>query len=227
MPTATSSNISHVAQSDHRVLRKYSSEKKHQHELDDEQAVMIVVGEKENLIPDQELDRAKAIMQVRVAEGIQNPELAARTIPFLEKWVKAVPDDLEAALTLGVAFQLLHAQTEAIEVWKNTLKKQPRNELILRRLMFVYLEMNQAASSVEFSQRLVDVIPWDAEYFGYHAQILAELKRFDEAIAAAKRSLKLNPGQPQIHELLARIYEAHNKPEESNFHQQKMEQMLK
>ncbi|WP_417849164.1 multiheme c-type cytochrome [Thalassoglobus sp.] len=225
MPVATSSNISHVAQSDHRVLREYPPERSHQHEADEEQAVMVVVGEKENLIPKDELDRAKAIMQVRISESIKAPELAGRTISFLEKWVEAVPSDIEAALTLGIALQLQQAYTPAIQAWQKALEVQPENELLLRRLMFIHLETGQPAISVDYSQRLVNVVPWDAEYFGFHAQILAELRRFDEAVSAAKRSLELNPGQPQIHQLLAKLYAVQNNSEQSQLHEKQAQQM--
>lgn len=217
MPAVAANDVPHTSQTDHRILKEYAATVA----STNEPPGLHIFGATGGIISDAELDRAQALYLVRMSEDSGSSVFAAEAIPFLEPWVKVVPDDVDAQEALGMAYWLVRETRKASDVWEQALERHPRHEHLLRRMMVLCQETEQPELGVRYGQRLVEVNAWDFEYFGRLAHMLGQLGRFDEAIAAGERALELNPAERRIHAWLAEIYALRGDVERSHEHRRK------
>lgn len=220
MPAIEANDVPHTAQTDHRILKKPAIKKS---TIRRNSRTLYVFGESEGLIPEAEIQRAQAISIVKTAEKSGNSVLANDAIPILENWTKAVPEDLDAGIALGAAYWLVGDPRMASKIWSVMVRRYPRNEDILRRMHVLCHETSQFQLGVDYGRRLIEVCPWNYEYFGRQAHMLGSLGLYDDAIKAAEQALKLNPTEMQLHQWLAEVCEFRNDLEKAKHHRRQLE----
>ncbi|MEW4486982.1 tetratricopeptide repeat protein [Thalassoglobus sp. JC818] len=202
MPSLAANDVPHTSQTDHRILRrpqKTTPSKKTDN-------VYYVFGQEDGVLTEADLERASAISIIRSAEQTGNDVLAGDGIEILEEWLKAAPDDLKAQLSLGVAYWLLEDNRMAARTWEKALESNPDNEYLLRRLFVLYHDSGQLDLALKYGRQLVEINPYDYEYFGRLSHILAQNGEMSESAEAAERALELNPSASQLHQWLAQVY---------------------
>lgn len=215
MPSIPANDVPHTSQTDHRILRSPRAQQIVSREA---KSTVYIFGDEEGKIPQKELERGQAISIIRTAESTGNAVLAADAIPILEQWVAVVPDDVDAQISLGTAYSLLHENRLALETWQAALKQHPEHEYLLRRLMVLCHESELFEEGVEYGQRLTKINRWDYEYFGRLAHMLGRLERFEESVQAALRALELDPSVVRLHQWLAEVYEILDQPKQARHH---------
>lgn len=221
MPKVDASDVPHMSQTDHRLLKKPG-----RHGSDPSQPQKYAVfRDRESSISQAELERGFAIGLVRIAEGMNNAALARETIPRLEKWLKANPDDGAAGEALGLEYYLLKDYLPAFQRWSQSLKLAPDNEDLLRRLFILSNDMNQPEQALQYGQRLIKLDPWDFDVLVKYANQLAQKNQLDEAVKYVERALQINPSVANIHEWLAKAYALKGDQEQSERHHRQYEAM--
>lgn len=203
MPAVAANDVPHTSQTDHRVLKDPAQH----HSTRPQSRRLTIYGENDNLIPPEELDRGRAIQMAKAGAASGNGALSAQAIPILERWLKVVPEDIEAWEALGIAYWESREASQAARALEQALKLDPDREGPLQRLFLVYHESGEYELGVEYGRKLLAVNPWYYEYFGRMAHMLAELGQVREGIAMAERALELNPAAFPIHQWLAGEYE--------------------
>lgn len=199
MPQTAAGGIPHAAQTDHRVQRRPSKVASSQ--LDLERLVFFDGGDQQ--LPEWEQARARGIMLLDL--GSDRPDrvrIAAEAEKLLRTALAHMPNDLETLQSLGTACLRQSRQREALEIWENILERQPDAIGILLKhavLCQAIGEVDRAAQSLE---RLTRLSPWQAEYHGRYAELLAQTGNWDRAIVEAERAVELDPTQIANRELL-------------------------
>jgi hypothetical protein len=223
MPKLAANDVPHTSQTDHRVLRRPitsapSSKKRPE---------LVVFKDGPSTLPQSEIERAKAIAIVRIADGSGNRVAAADAIPLLERWLKVVPNDIPAIESLGLAYFLLQDQLNAARHWERGLELAPKHERLLRRMFVLCHETQQIEEGIQYGRRLVSVNSWDYEYLGRFAHMLGEADRLEEATEFGERALQINPFAYHIHDWLAKIYTVRGDEARSRQHRLQFEAFSK
>jgi tetratricopeptide (TPR) repeat protein len=202
MPRLAANDVPHTSQTDHRVLR-----------IPMETVpsvtgkVVAIFREEAGIIPDAELERARALFLVREAGRANNPAMALDAVAPLEDWLERAPDDLAAIEALGIALEMGREINAAVAVWERGLELDPNHEDILRRLMFVCHDHGQTDLGIEYARRLVALNPWYHDYWGRLAHMLGQQGEFEEGIQAAVRALEILPSNGAIRGWLVEAYQ--------------------
>ncbi|QDU37376.1 Tetratricopeptide repeat protein [Maioricimonas rarisocia] len=219
MAPVAANDVPHTSQTDHRILRRPLEEALQPRAG----GGLLVFGESEGVVPESEAKRGRAIFMVRTAEQADDAAIAVEAIPFLEKWLKSVPDDIEAGEVLGLAYHLVGDYPQAEQVWQRTLELDPDHEELLRRLFVLSHDSGELQSALAYGERLTKVNPWNYEYWGRLAHVLGQLGRLDEGIAAAEKAIAINPAVVNIYQWLAEVCAARGEQEKSERYRQRYE----
>jgi Tfp pilus assembly protein PilF len=222
MPPMKANNVPHTSQTDHRVLRSPQS---HVEAEVGNQSVLSVFGEEESRMSPAELDRARGLLFFIHAERRGNSILAEDSIPLLENWLKAAPDDQSVAQALGAAYWMNRNMEQAYSTWNNALSLNPNNEEILRRLLTVSHDSGRFEEGIRYARRLVALNPWHYDYYGRLAHMHGRLKQFQEGIKAAERAVELNPAATLMHGWLSEAYPLVGERAKAEKHRAKFEKL--
>ena len=217
MPGVAANDVPHTSQTDHRILRDINAKAEDAHER---RGQLKLFEDPAEYIPDDELGRAQGIFLVKTAEQTGRSVLVVDAIPLLTEWLRTVRSDPDAEVALGNAHFLLGDSREAMKVWTKLLSRHPRHEEALRRLMVLCQETEQLDSGIHYANQLVEINPWDYEYFGRLAHMYGSQKQYAKGIESAEKALELNPTAAGIHSWLSKIYEETGNSEKSKYHQE-------
>ncbi len=203
MPHRDSNNISHVTQTDHRILRQANegtgTDQKGQVQLR-------FFDDAHERMPKWEQHRAMgvAIWSWLSKKGQQSPpDLAG----LLESALAVHPADGLTLSTLG-ALAMQHGQTErAVQYLKRAQSVSLAEESAVASLLDLSYQQANWAQSLEYVDRCIEN---DAGHPGYHAiraDVLMNSGRLKEGITAAEKSLELDPTRIPVRAWLANAYE--------------------
>lgn len=223
MPRIKANDVPHTSQTDHRIVRIASAEGPSA-TATLEGTGLTVFGDVSS-VPPEELDRAWGIVLARNAEHSRDRQLAMKAIEKLQPWFAAAPEDGAVAEALGLAYVHNLDTSAAIETWRKALELDPYNEDVLRRLVFLYHDLDMNQEGLEYAQRLVAINPWQHEHLARCAHMLGKLGRFDEAIPLALQALEVNPLAASVHGWLADVYSLKGDRESSRKHRLQFEKL--
>jgi hypothetical protein len=191
MPRLSAHDIAHASQTDHRILRKF--------EGDDEsarEATEVVLFDREHsTLPDWEIERALVLAGVhRLMEaGYASQKEADTAEQTLRDIIDIAPDDYESLSALGTVLDLRQNVAGAREIWQRALQLKPANEHLLEFMVAACQKSGDDQAALEYLDRFMALNPWRARDHMRRATLLSQLGLTSEAIAAAERSLELDP----------------------------------
>ena len=203
MPHRDSNNISHVTQTDHRILRQAvegsGTDQKGQVQLR-------FFDEAHKRMPEWEQNRALgvAIWSYLSKKGQQSPpDLSG----LLESALAVHPSDGLVLSTLG-ALAMQHGRTQRAVQYLTKAQSVPLAEepAVAGLLDLAYQQANWA-QSLEFVDRCIEIDPGHPGYHAIRADALMNSGRLKEGITAAEKSLELDPTRIAVRAWLANAYE--------------------
>lgn len=222
MPRLQAHDVPHTTQTDHRVPRQAAGSQAEGSEPTDGEssggsdlAAWQIFERLESRLPEWEEQRARGLIEGQAAEQQRDRRWAERAAPRLRETVERAPDDVESLDVLAVCELLLERPDEAVRLWGEALKHDPRRQSALQSLLLYWMNRGETTRAAGYAERLVTVNPWVADAQGRYSLLLARLGRMDEAVAAAERARQLNPSAPPATKWLAELYRRTGKTAEA------------
>ena len=203
MPHRDSNNISHVTQTDHRILRKAIdaavSEKKETPQL------RFFDGAHERM-ETWEQNRAMgiAIFSFLSKKGQKSPP---ELLTYLESALVVHPADGLALSALG-ALALQHGRTELAVRYLTRAQDVPlAEEAAVSGLLDIFYRQARWAESLKYVDRCLELDPGHSGYHAIRADALMNSGRLRDGIVAAETSIALDPTRIEVRLWLASAYE--------------------
>jgi tetratricopeptide (TPR) repeat protein len=192
MPRAQVADITHVASTDHRIIRPGKAPPR---SLGSGPLVAIVP--RAAAVDDRELGRDRGIAEVETAEldraGLE------RGLTLLERASSDFPDDWEAMAARGAALLHLHRPREAADVLRKVLAAQPRWETALAHCAEACAAAGTEADAIDAWRKAIELNPWIASYRGGLASLLIRRGAWQELEPQAAAWLRLDPDNAAAH----------------------------
>lgn len=219
MPARESNNISHVTQTDHRVIRTPTASPE---EPNAEPDTLVFFDRMDRRLEPWERDRSLALgawMYLNKSGRSAPANLAQLLLGVTE----VVPDDGTAHNVLA-AMASRNGLTDLARAHYEAAKEIPSaEEAALSGLLDIYYSSADWRNALECSERLIEIDPYDAKVYALRADILISLGRTSEGIESAERALELNPTLIPVREWLAAAYRDAGRPAE----QREQEEILR
>lgn len=203
MPGRETHNMSHVTQTDHRVLKIAGAVQPSQHAGPSESLAFF--NDERSILPEWEQQRALGIgAWIYLMKVDQRPSIgvAQMLIPIAEK----LPRDGMTLLALGSIASL----NEKLDLARNYLQTATTvpdaEEEALISLLDLEYGAGRWAEALAAADRLLEINPWRAKTHALRADALSHLGRLDEGIVAAERAVELNPWLEPLREWLINAY---------------------
>lgn len=203
MPHLDSNNVSHVTQTDHRILRQPLDASPH------DESARIELRFFDNAharMPEWEQNRAMgvAIWSYLTKKGQKSP---ADLTTLLEPALTIHPDDGLVLSTLG-AFAIQHGHTElAVKYLTEAVKVPLAEEAAVAGLLDIYYQNGNWVKSMEYVDRCIEIDPGHPGYHAIRADVLAHSGRMKEGILEAEHSISLDPTIVAVRTWLVNAYD--------------------
>lgn len=214
MPKLQASDVPHTSQTDHRVLKKPGEAQR----TGQPAGQLVLFDRAAERLPELAVSRAQALYTILHTNPRTQRAYAREAIDRLETVLKAAPDDVDSLLALAAAYSTIDKPAKAREHLKRALQLQPKNEMALAALVTLEHKAGNDGAGLKTLNRLLEINPHRAEYYGRKAHMLGRLRKFDSAIVAAKKALELNPEMQNVHAWLVETYRYLGKAGQSERH---------
>jgi hypothetical protein len=190
MPARKSNNISHVTQTDHRVIRTQAPVSATE---SDESADTLVFFNNQNLrLTPLERDRALGLgAWIRLAKTGRTPP--SQLGMFLNKILEQSPQDPLLLIALGTMAQEAGRLPLAQSYMERASTLPSSEEEARQSLMEIYYAQSDWEKALASADRLTEINPRHAKAFALRADILANLGRPADGISSARKAIELNP----------------------------------
>ena len=202
MPAREPSNVVHVTQTDHRVVRK--AEPASPREATDEPRGLVFFDRGDRRLEARERDRALGLgtWKYLSKKGVPRP---AELIPFLARGLDTVPDDGRVLAALGSIAADNQQFDQARAFYEKACRIPEAEEAALSGLLDIEYVAARRDKALAYADRLLEIDPGDARVHALRADLLAQTGRQSEAIDAARRALEYNPTLLPVREWLAGV----------------------
>lgn len=195
MPRAGTSDIAHVAATDHRILRERGEEPQNRRG----QRPKVPLLDFHRGGPDlndvgQGRDLGVALYQMALRGMPLTDADAEFVVGLLDKALDDWPDDLDAWQAKGKILQIVKRPEGAIAAYEAVLERLPQHETALVTLGQIYRDLGRKEEAVEYWRRAVAVNPYVAEYQKNLVLLLAERQAWKELRPYCRAWLELDPG---------------------------------
>jgi Flp pilus assembly protein TadD len=212
LPRRRSSDILHVATTDHRIRRRPDDGDPGPipAEDDGDRRLPLVNFHRESMDAG---DRTAAEREIGVALCRDGPEGAATALPLLEAALRARSDDLTARESMAFALGQLGRGEEAMAAFRTVLAKEPDRESTLTGAAFLASRGGLREEAITYWRGAIAISPWRSEYRAGLAPLLFQDRDWREAASACREALRLNPANLEMRKLLVRCYLRLGQPE--------------
>ncbi|HYN14721.1 MAG TPA: tetratricopeptide repeat protein, partial [Terriglobales bacterium] len=131
------------------------------------------------------------LFQVGQGRRARDTEAVARS---LETIVAEFPRDSESRATLGVLLQRVNQADRSIKLLREGLASDSKDENLLNILGYAYAANGDQAAALQANDQYIALRPNDPNPWDTRGDIFYDFGRDDEAIAAYRKVLELNPG---------------------------------
>lgn len=203
MPPRDPSNIAHVTQTDHRILKRPGQAEDTHSEQAPEQLTFF--GDMRSHLPAWERKRALALGSCMYLAK-QGRQPSSDMIESLADLLKRAPDDGAVLTMLGVQTLNRGQLGRARDYYERARTIPAAEEAALSGLMKIHYFESEWAQALQCANRLLELDPGNARVHALCADALKALGRIDEGIAAAERALKFNPTLIPVRRWLVEAY---------------------
>ena len=145
-------------------------------------------SEKAKALSEKATERERLYIQAATEE---NPE-ARFTI--LKQIAHDYPKEKRTRLELGEYYYSRNLLPEAIREFNEVLELDPEYGIAINSLAYVYAEMGNFETAIEYFRRYASVSPGDANPFDSMGDMYMLMGRLDDAIAKYREALEVKPG---------------------------------
>lgn len=143
-----------------------------------------------------------------LAEGHLQLKEFEKAAAVLERFRRLRPRDLEALLYLEAVYEKLNRLADAIGVLQAIAKLAPKQARPrLKRMARLSMELHRTADALKYARLVVDLSPTDPDARTHLGDVHVQMRNFEAALAAYRRSLELSPGSYRVLFKLARVLE--------------------
>ena len=180
-------------------------------------------------------DRARAVLErlVDVQPGlVQAHYLLGRVAIETERWDDAVvalkraieidPDHDASWSALGFVYETRNQSEEAIELYKNAIKVNPNNPGFVERLSDLLVRLGRLKDAQGELESLTEALPRDPRVWMKLGAIHYEQKNWDEAVAAFRQAVMLEPSNLRTRYFLATALMDSGKDDEARIELEKI-----
>jgi predicted CXXCH cytochrome family protein len=206
MPRLNASDVPHATQTDHRVLRRPGVVP-----ATSRSAYATIDGNLEIFdwewapLSGPEILRIRGIVAAKKADQARNLQMVATARQYLELAWRAAPDDREIASHLATILFLDHNEAAAVDLWYGLLKSPPVNEETLQLLVMACQLLGRNSDALEHLNRLVEINPWQAEFWTRRAELQLSLGSREESLASGLKAIELDPSRVELYLRLAEL----------------------
>jgi cytochrome c-type biogenesis protein CcmH/NrfG len=118
--------------------------------------------------------------------------------------IEARPDDAWGYVSSGQALAAMNRKQEAAQAFTKALQIEPTKEDALEGLAGVLAELNEFSLAEYWQQQVVANNPTTADQHYKLGWILERQRKYRDAITELRIAAQLDPGNPEIHDLLAK-----------------------
>jgi tetratricopeptide (TPR) repeat protein len=207
MTRSKTSDIPHVAMTDHRVPRRGAGDARARPPgpaAGPPPDPSPLVHFHRDLMTADELAEADRDVGIALARG--GPGGAALAMPRLEAALAARPDDVAAWQARGVALGSLGRPEEGLAAFQAALERAPDRELLLTEAARGAVRAGRRDLAVAWWRRAIAINPWRSDYRSALAPLCFEGRDWDAAAEACREALRLNFADLEARKLLVRCH---------------------
>jgi tetratricopeptide (TPR) repeat protein len=215
MPIARSSDVIHVAITDHRIPRHASQPDRAPaagSEPSGGQGHLAFFHR--DLMKEHELAEAQRDVGVGLALCDDWPGSAVAALPLLEAALVGRPDDVTAWESKGIVLGRLGRHEEALAAFQTALAQGPNRESTLTQTAYQATFAGRREDAIAYWRRVIAINPWRELYHAELANLLSQVRDWRGAADESRAAIRLNPARIQSRQLLVRC-ELHLKDPEA------------
>lgn len=223
MPSQKLEEIAHTAMSDHRVPRRPDDAPPAAPRGGPES--LVAFDDAAERVPARELKRARGLALASLPGTTKSTRRAQEAISALtptgvdgkdqRALVAALAGDVEALRGLGQLFASTGRMDAAAACWEGALAADPADAETMSMLSLQMQRGGRLRESLVMLDRIVATNPSVAAIHAQRGTLLVSLGRPDEAIAAARKSLELDPSSLSVRSFLAELLARTNRSAEA------------
>jgi Flp pilus assembly protein TadD len=205
MPRSKSTDIPHVATTDHRIARQGVEGDRSPPQVEGQRPGRSpLVNFHRDLMAADEL--AEANRDIGVAICRDGPAGAAKALPWLEAALVANPDDVAAWQAKGVSLVWLGRAEEGLAAFQRALKVDADRELLLKEAAHGAARAGQREVAIAYWRRAIAINPWRSDYQAALAPLYFEGRDWNAAAEACREALRLNFANLEVRKLLVQCH---------------------
>jgi hypothetical protein len=202
MPRVGSSDVPHVATTNHRILRHPPpATTSSGHENRSGRRLVPFHGDNADALERRALDRDRGVALCR-----QGTEGAREAVRLLDAALADWPDDLDAMEARGIALGIIGRDERALADFRAVLAREPNRESTLAVAAFQAVKMDRHTAAVAFCERVVAVNPWRSRYHGELALLYFHDRDWPASAQACRDALRLDPTWLDVRRCLFQCY---------------------
>jgi tetratricopeptide (TPR) repeat protein len=213
MPRLSASDVPHVSETDHRILRRREARPS---TVSERGAHAIrIYGSHESSLPELEEARARALFLAERAKTEHNTEFAHVAAQQLSQLVPAFSDDVLVWDSMAFCEILAGHSARATEFWSRAVAKSADNPEILDSLAGQLMDQGEITQALALVDRSIELDPWKSERHLRRSKLVYLRGELASAIASANRAVDLNPSNPNLYKWLADLHRTAGNTEQS------------
>ena len=216
MPKLTEQDVAHVAQTDHRIVRR----KGQNVEVPPWRTEfgLTFFNHADQRLPQWELDRALGVaLSLKMHRESRFDHLREAEV-LLERALPHVPDDHYVLEELARVKARLGDPHGALELLRRGLKRYPDNEYLISSMIMTLHDVGMFFEALPYCEQLKQLDPTNDAIRLSQAMLLHGLNRIDDALPLAEEAVKLNPRNLQARQWLVRTYLEAGRPADAQRH---------
>ena len=226
MPQLAAGDVPHTVQTDHRILRL---------PVVPDDSVMLTKGEevaeprifdeRENPLPEWEVQRAKGLMLAELVQSGGDEGLIREAEQLLSSARAGRSDDVQILDALAFVRLNQGKMEAAVATWKRALQIESDRQGPLDALAAYFQSRGDDTQAAQYLRRLIKILPWRADLHFRHGQMLERQGRPQEALEAAQLSYQRDPSRPEVYRLLLRLHADLGNREEAQTMRRRLRQL--
>ena len=128
-----------------------------------------------------------------------------QAVEIYKQLIESMPEDHRSVAAIAKLYTKQEMHEEAISTWQSLLKIDPENTQYWSEFVDAYRAAGMSEEALEILQKLIAESPSPA-YYSQLALVYMGDQRFDDAVAAYRKGIELDPNNWQMYKDLGQLY---------------------